>query len=41
MVLEEIAGENVGKSSALTKVLARRNRTALQVYRRHLGEFSG
>lgn len=41
MVLEEIAGENVGKSSALTRVLAGRNHTALQVYRRHMGEFPG
>jgi len=41
MVLREIAGKNTGKSSALTKVLARRNHTALQVYRRHLDEFLG
>jgi CHAD domain-containing protein len=41
MVLAEIAGKNTGRSSALTTVLAGRNHTALQVYRRHLDKFSG
>lgn len=40
MVLKQIAGKSTGRSSALTKLLAGRNRTALQAYRRHLAEFS-
>lgn len=40
MVLAEIARRNVGRTSALTKMLAGRNDTALQAYRRHLKGFS-
>lgn len=39
MVLEEIARDTVGGSSALTKAFDRRSRTALTVYRRHLKDF--
>lgn len=41
MVLEEISRGNVGKASALTKVLGQRNRRSLAAYRRHLEEFLG